>query len=161
MEKELRRRRISLMTLGSGVIAFGVWSLLKTFLYLWVDPIPMDFEDIPPEFRHIAVIIGYVLVGIFMAIDLSLRLYLGRSARAAGRGTKKSCAYIVVAVLLLASSAVSLILILFSKDGGRTSNQSVMDYYVSLFVEFTSMSILAELVYTAIRVKKLEKLLEG
>ena len=161
MEKELRRRRISLMTLGSGVIAFGVWSILKTFLYFWVDTFSIDYGQIPPEYWHLADIIAYVLVGGFMAVDLALRLYLGRSAQAAGRGTKRSCAYIVVAVLLLASSAVSLLLILFSKDGGRTSNQSVMDYYVSLFVEFTSMSILAELVYTAIRVKKLEKLLEG
>ena len=34
METERRRRQIALYTLGSGVIVFGAWSILKTFLYL-------------------------------------------------------------------------------------------------------------------------------
>lgn len=160
MEIELRRRRINLMTLGSGVIAFGVWSVLKTFLYIWVDSYVFEFPDIPPELIPTANAIAYALLGFLMLIDLALRAYIGLSARSVGMGKKKSRAYIILAALILASSIVSWVLMLVTHKYNRMENQSVLDYYVSLFVELSSSAILAEMIYTAIRVRKLEKLSE-
>ena len=139
MEIELRRRRINLMTLGSGVIAFGVWSVLKTFLYIWVDSYVFEFPD----------------------IHFALRAYIGLSARSVGMGKKKSRVYIILAAMILASSVVSWVLMLMNHTLNRMANQSAMDYYVSLFVELSSAAMLAEMIYTALRVRKLEKLLEG
>lgn len=161
MERELRQRQINLMTLGSGVIAFGVWSVLKSFLYIWVDSYTFDFPDIPPEFIPTANAIAYAFLSILMLIDLALRTYIGLSARSVGMGKKKHRAYIVIAALILASSIVSWVLMLVNHTSNRMENQSTMDYYVSLFVELCSSAILAEMIYTALRIRKLEKLLEG
>ena len=158
---ELRRRRITLMSLGTGVISFGVWSILKTMLYMYMNVIRLDVTDIPPEYQRGATIAAYIMYAIFLLIGLSLRLYVGMKARAAGNGQRQRLTYIVVAGVLLSFGVLSLMLVLFSRTSGRMENQSMMDYLVSIFVEFCSTAILAELVHTAVRVRKLAKLVEG
>ncbi len=158
---ELRRRRITLMSLGSGVISFGVWSILKTLLYIYVGVFKLDAATAPEQYRQAATNMAYVLLALFMLIGLSLRLFVGLKARAAGSGKRQRPTYIVVACLLLAWSVFSLLGAVFSRTSGRMENQSVMDYAVSMFVECCSAAMLAELVYTALRVRKLAKLVEG
>ena len=158
---ELRRRRITLMSLGSGVISFGVWSILKTLLYIYVGVFNLNVTTVPEEYQQAATAIAYVMLAFFMMIGLSLRLFVGLRARAAGSGKRQRPTYIVVAGLLLAWSVLSLLVAVFSRTSGRMENQSVMDYAVSIFVECCSAAILAELVYTALRVRKLAKLAEG
>ncbi len=158
---ELRRRRITLMSLGSGVISFGVWSILKTLLYIYVGVMKLNVTTIPEEYQRAATVTAYVMLAFFMMIGLSLRLFVGLRARAAGSGKRQRPTYIVVAGLLLAWSVLSLLVAVFSRTSGRMENQSVMDYAVSIFVECCSAAILAELVYTALRVRKLAKLAEG
>ena len=158
---ELRRRRITLMSLGSGVISFGVWSILKTLLYIYVGVMKLNVTTVPEEYQQAATAIAYVMLAFFMMIGLSLRLFVGLRARAAGSGKRQRPTYIVVAGLLLAWSVLSLLVAVFSRTSGRMENQSVMDYAVSIFVECCSAAILAELVYTALRVRKLAKLAEG
>lgn len=158
---ELRRRRITLMSLGSGVISFGIWSILKTFLYIYVGVLNLNVTTVPEQYRQATTIVAYVMLTFFMLIDLSLRLFVGLKARAAGSGKRQRPTYIVVAGLLLACSVLSLLVAVFSRTSGRMENQSVMDYAVSLFVEGCSAAMLAELVYTAVRMRKLTKLVEG
>lgn len=158
---ELRRRRITLMSLGSGVISFGVWSILKTLLYIYVGVFSLNVNTVPEEYRQAATNMAYVILAFFMMIGLSLRLFVGLKARAAGSGKRQRPTYIVVAGLILAWSVLSLLVAVFSRTSGRMENQSVMDYAVSMFVECCSAAMLAELVYTALRVRKLAKLVEG
>ena len=159
MEKELRRLRISLMTLGSGVFAFGVWSILKSYLYLWVNPVV--FDDIAEQEQYAVMIIFYVLFTFFMLIDLLLRAYVGMGARSMGMGKKKGLMYMIVLSLMLAVSVLSCLFMVMGRESTRMENQSEMDYFVSAFVEFCNMGVLAELLYTVVRVRKLEKQTEG
>ena len=159
MEKELRRLRISLMTLGSGVFAFGVWSILKSYLYLWVNPVV--FDDVEAQYQSAVMIVFYVMYTFFMLIDLLLRAYVGKGARAMGMGKRKGLLYMIVLSLMLAVSVLSCLFMVLGRGNARMENQSEMDYFVSAFVEFCSMGVLAELLYTVIRVKKLEKQAEG
>ena len=159
MEKELRRLRISLMTLGSGVFAFGVWSILKSYLYLWVNPVV--FDDIAEQEQYAVMIIFYVLFTFFMLIDLLLRAYVGMGARSMGMGKKKGLLYMIVLSLMLAVSVLSCLFMVLGRENTRMENQSEMDYFVSAFVEFCNMSVLAELLYTVVRIRKLEKQTEG
>ena len=159
MEKELRRLRIALMTLGSGVFAFGVWSILKSYLYLWVNPVV--FDDIEAQYQSAVTIAFYVLFSFFMLIDLLLRAYVGMGARSMGMGKKKGLMYIIVLSLMLAASVLSCFFMVTGRKNTRMENQSLMDFYVSAFVEFCNMGVLAERLYTVVRVRKLEKRTEG
>ena len=159
MEKELRRLRISLMTLGSGVFAFGVWSILKSYLYLWVNPVVID--DVPEQYQSAVTIIFYVMFTFFMLIDLLLRAYVGMGARSMGMGKKKGLLYMIVLALMLAVSVLSCLFMVLGREDVRMENQSELDFFVSAFVELCNLSVLAELLYTVVRVKKLEKQTEG
>ncbi len=159
METELRRRRTNLFTLGGGVIAFGVWSMLKTYLYMLVDPIPLTLE-VPEEYRKAALVVAYGLVTFFLLIDLGLRLYVGLSARAEGIGQKKGKAYIVLAVLMLIVNIASWLAYLFTYDY-KGGDAALVDYVVSLVVDLTSIVLLAQLIYNAVLVRRLSRQLEG
>ena len=159
MEKELRRRRIALMTLGSGVLAFGVWSILKSYLYLWVNPVV--FDDVEAQYQSAVIIIFYVLYTFCMLIDLLLRAYVGMGARSMGMGKKKGLMYLIVLTLMLSVSVLSCLFMVLGRREARMENQSKLDFYVSAFVELCNLGVLAELLYTVLRVRKLEKLREG
>ena len=159
METELRRRRSELLTLGYGIIAFGLWSVLKTYLYTWVDPIIRE-ADVTAENRTAAVIVAYIMITMVLAVDFGLRLYVGMSARAEGMGKKKGRGYIIVAALMLLIS----VLLWFLSLGyiqSRAENDSLMDYIISMVVDLTSIAILARLVYNAVKVRQLRRELEG
>lgn len=159
METELRRRRSELLTLGYGIIAFGLWSVLKTYLYTWVDPIIRE-ADVTAENRTAAAIVAYIMITMVLAVDFGLRLYVGMSARAEGMGKKKGRGYIVVAALMLLIS----VLLWFLSLGyiqSRAENESLMDYIISMVVDLTSIAILARLVYNAVKVRQLRRELEG
>lgn len=159
METELRRRRSELLTLGYGIIAFGLWSVLKTYLYTWVDPIIRE-ADVTAENRTAAAIVAYIMITMVLAVDFGLRLYVGMSARAEGMGKKKGRGYIIVAALMLLIS----VLLWFLSLGyiqSRAENESLMDYIISMVVDLTSIAILARLVYNAVKVRQLRRDLEG
>ena len=159
METELRRRRSELLTLGYGIIAFGLWSVLKTYLYTWVDPIIRE-ADVTAENRTAAAIVAYIMITMVLAVDFGLRLYVGMSARAEGMGKKKGRGYIIVAALMLLIS----VLLWFLSLGyiqSRAENDSLMDYIISMVVDLTSIAILARLVYNAVKVRHLRRELEG
>lgn len=159
MEIELRRRRSELLTLGYGIIAFGLWSVLKTYLYTWVDPIFNEVE-VQEQYKTAATILAYVMITIILALDFGLRLYVGMSARAEGMGKKKGRGYIIVAGLMLLASAV-LWLASLGYVQNRAESESLMDYVISMVVDLTSIAILARLIYNAVKVRQLRRQLEG
>ena len=161
METELRRKRIELLTLGAGVIAFGVWTVVKFILYLWVTPFDLSELDIDPQMKPVAVALVYAFVVLILAFLQSLRLYVGLSARAEGRGTKRGNAYIVLAALMLVFNVIWFVYLFFDFWGGKMEHQSKLDYITSTAVDFTSLLTLADLLYTALRVRKLSYELEG
>ncbi len=161
MEPELRRRRVNLSTLGMGVIAFGGWNILKTLLYLWVDPLLAVQEseaELPPSLLPIL-----TAIFIFFVVLVSLQyLYIGLSARAESLGKKKSPVYLFVTALLLLLNIASWISLVIA--GGvpqKLESQSSSDYYVSSFVDFTSLVVLGDMLWNGIRARYLKKKLEG
>ena len=161
MEIELRRRRINLSTLGAGVVAFGVWNVLKTMLYIFTSPVNFVVVDDAGEYGAVVSLIFYVLLGLLLALDLSLRLYIGLSARAEGRGRRKGSGYIIAAAVLFAMTAAYYVAAWVTHSNTRLENQAALDYYVSMFVDITAMIMLGDLLYTALRARKLEKQMEG
>lgn len=161
METQLRRNQIALVTLGTGTILFGVWSVIKTVLYLLAGPSLDSALEGDPSLTPIIKFFIFLILSLLMLIDLSLRLFVGRAARAEGMGKKPKSAYLYLAGLLLAFSAVVDLYSLYSFFTGTLKNQSGLDYAVSMLVELNSLVLLAGLIVTGRRVRKLRGQTEG
>ncbi len=163
METELRRRRIVLNNLGRITITFSVWSVIKTLLYFWVNPSFFSVSNITlsPEVQRIALIISYVIVAIMVLIDLLLRLYIGLSAVAVSNRRKRRSFYIVIAIAIALSNIIVWFCVILGYVNIRMDYQSSADYYVSSFVDFTSIVLLIELIFNSLRIRRLEKHMEG
>jgi len=150
----LRKMQSDLASMGLGVIAFGVWSVIKTVLY-----VALDTEKYLGSFEgNMAMIVTFwVLLGGALAIDLALRLHVGRSAIAEGKGAKRRRGYIVLALLMAAASFAALAAGLFLQGNVGDVENSL----VTLIVELTSDVLLLGVGVSAIRVKRLNRELTG
>ena len=147
-ERKMRRYRNLLTVSGLGVIIFGLWSVLKTILLLFMKE--GILSEIPDD-TFVRVMFFLILGGILL-IDVLIRLYVGLSARAEGFGKKKGYGYVVIAILMALASLTSLVLIFFD-----TNEQSLWELIVSVIVEATSLVVTIELLVAAFTVKKLKK----
>ena len=157
MRETLRRNQDTLFIIGTGVIAFGFWSVIKMCL-ISAFQTEEALGGVPDLSEGAATYIGTAL---FLAVDLCIRLYIGLSARAMGRDKKQGSAFIVLAALFAAFSAAAIIVIavLALKSGLVRLEDMGVDLLISLIVEFTSIATLVDLVFSAVRVKRLKKAL--
>ena len=148
--KEIKMRRYqNLLTVsGLGVIIFGLWTVLKTILLLFLQEDMVD--DLPDGLFYR--VLFFTLIGGVLLIDFLIRLFVGLSARAEGFGKKMGYGYIVVAILMALASLASLVMIFFD-----TADRSILELIVSFIVEATSMIATVELLVAAFTVKKLKK----
>ncbi len=147
--------------LGGGVIAFGVWSVVKMIMYFAVDPLKyFRFDDIPQEIWLYVMVFVYGVIVLLAGLDVGLRIYIGLSARAEARGKKKSRVYIIVAALMAAGNLLlflgTLVTLAFDPE---TATDNILDTLVSAIVDITAQITLIELVFTARNVQRLRKLL--
>ena len=147
-ERKMRRYQNLLTVSGLGVIIFGLWSVLKTILLLFMKE--GILSEIPDD-TFVRVMFFLILGGILL-VDVLIRLYVGLSARAEGFGKKKGYAYVIIAILMALASLASLVLIFFDAN-----EQSLWELIVSVIVEATSLVVTIELLVAAFTVKKLKK----
>ena len=160
MEKELRKRQILLAEAGVGVILFAVWNITKVNLYFGLTPLPVEvlYEEaakngISEKFLIISLII--VAVGILLW-QLCIRLYIGTSAAAEGKGKKKGYAYLVWAVVLLVSD-FHINWQAFDVQSILAGEEISVNQSMSICMEAASAYVLLQLLISGIRVKKLRK----
>lgn len=175
---QIRRSRDRLYTIGTGITAFGVWSIAKSILFLFSDlPQLVDLAAetgekaghvIPDEV--LAVIFVSILL-VILSLDIFLRLYIGICARKHARGTLKKKTYILFACLMIAGSAFAvaggvLNHILQLRETGPAAANAVVGILertgrngsiTAVFVEATSMIMMAELVINAVRIMRAER----
>ena len=160
MEKQLRKNKSRLQIFGSGVIAFTVWTFLKPeLLLLTLDPsetVPqIDMSDVDAWESAGSAENFFLVLCLLVAVLIALRLWVGFSARAEGRGKPCGYAYVVFAFLLFffefavfATTVVELI-------RGNSGDQTVLEVAGALIVDIGSVGTLGETAITAARVKKL------
>lgn len=148
MERRLRKSQNNLVVIGYGVIAFGVWSVIKIVLYTALNT---DINMLSAEGETVPVEVFWFIMLIFLAFELSLRLYVGFSAVYEGRGRKKRFGYIILALLmaLISFALVAANLAAFGSD------ESPGKTVVTIIVEASSSIMLAEMAIFAVRVKLL------
>jgi hypothetical protein len=161
-EKELRRERSTLRSLALGIVAFGLWSVLKTIISLMMVPLEeiLDSEALAAvtnsglRFAVYAVMVITALA--IMSVDLIPRLYVARKARREGLGEDQGRGWIIWAVILLVFWIVLDIIEITGLPGQiKDAAKGPLDSIVTLAVDLTATVILGELCFTAFRVKKL------
>jgi len=165
---QIRKQENSLAISGLAVIAFGIWTVIKTGLMLLISPeefnAQFDIDELTQEIAEADDITAGILTGaaaagiiIAMAIDLFIRLKVGMAARKEGMGGKKmGKGKIVLAVIL------SLILMTSVVGGTMEIINSGLDdsmdtRMIAVLIDLTALSACVHLLYSARRLRKLRK----
>lgn len=148
MEVRIRQLENDMITIGTGVIAFGFWSFIKSVLtYIFVGE--SYFEDVTDEYRTICIVILWI---IFALIPL-VYLWIGLSARAEGNGKHKSVLYLIMLCLIILFSTFVIILELFS----LYRLERILSMTVTIIIDLTRMVFLMEILVYSITLRTLRK----
>ena len=156
-ERLLRKNQNTLVIVGKGVIAFGVWSAVKVVLSaMLMEDFQQTLKATTDTGEPVPPLAVYATLTVMLLLLLGFRVLIGRSAIAEGRGRKSRWLYLVLAGLL---ALIDLAALVGSFVWIKDSYKSVTDLVVTVVVELTSIVTRAELVLSAIRVKRLTRLL--
>ena len=155
LQIQLRKNQDTLKIVGLGVMVFGVWSIVKTILYTTAQWSSITEEIVVPEANETLAKMVYIfMIAVTMVVEIAVRLYIGRSAIAEGRGERRRPGYVVVAFLITAIG-LTLTVTAFVVPGIRMELNP--ELLASLFVEITSAVITFEMCWSAVRVRKLRR----
>ena len=171
---KLRKYENILAISGVAVIAFGVWTIIKSAFYLLLQPFDIEIF-IPPEQLaemeaemgpNVDILTSGVIVGaifFILFLDLLLRFYIGKSAYADGRARKrKRVIYVIVAIIMAVAFANGIWATVSNLFFGEPTEQSegveyMRGVFTSVLLDMTSLLALIELIVSAIQVRRLRK----
>lgn len=147
MEVKTRRLENNMITLGTGIIAFSIWALLKYALTSFTDLSPT--ETMTAKAR----VVFYIIIIVFSLTDVLLHFYIGVSARSEGKGKKKTPLYLVLSALIimvyLLGIAFEIYLLFFSKN--------YFTLFVTTLVDVTSTIIFIEMFVYAVQLRGIRR----
>jgi len=156
-QAKIRRIQHTLSIAGSGVFAFCVWSLAKISLFLSL----VDESTLQTTLCNLLGIDSdtlmngvYATIVAIIIIDLVVRIYVGMSARAEGRGKKKGSFYLVVAAIAALANISSLVFIAFS----TSLTLFPLDMVISIAVEATAVAALVLVIYSSIALRRMSRM---
>lgn len=149
MDAKIRKTEINLITLGTGVIFFGVWTLVKSLVSFFLLDTEIR-ENLSDEMFIFTIITFWSLI----AISFLLNFYVGLSARALGKGKNKSSFFLVVAGIIVFFRSILVVLEIIAAifDHGDSIN-----LLISAFIDITTIVFLVELMVYSVRLKKIRK----
>lgn len=167
----IRRAQDTLVNVGTGVILFGSWEVIKVMLTMianrakLLDYMKSNIETVTdgPVFSDTALfLIFFSMAMVFYGFGLVSRIIIGRSAIAEGKGKKTGSVYLVltaVMILIGVSSFWGDLLLLMGKNAGAVGEDLLLKdvSIVSLFIELTSLVMLIEMAAAAIKVKRYKR----
>ena len=152
-----RRLRNLLSTSSFGVIVFGLWSIIRSVLYVLFSresqkEIDTAVSETGVETSGVLVVIVIMML-VILGVEITLRLFVGLSARSESKGKKKSIAYVIVAGILIPFYVISVIYNIASTD----YINGVVDNIITIIMDITSTLALIELFVAAIRIRVMRK----
>ena len=149
MDAKTRKTAINLITLGTGVVFFGIWTLVKSL----VSFILLDAE-LHENLTEEMILFTKIFFWSLISVSFILNLYVGLSARALGKGKNTSSFFLVVAgiIVFFRSIIAAIELIGAFLDYGDTIN-----LIITAFIDITTIVFLVELMVYSIRLKKIRK----
>ncbi len=183
---KLRKYESVLVISGFGVIAFGMWSIIRAAIYYLLNPLDLTNYLAESELAEImaigregdaefitdnlaGIVTAFIFIGLM--IDLMFRVYVGLSARRDGRRLKKSVLYIIIvwimAIVMFAGICLTIddfiapIINAFSDSADEAFEETAKNgdqaASVSLIVDITSFLVLLEVGVCSINVRRLRK----
>ena len=154
-QAQIRRLQDTLTIAGSAVIAFSIWSLAKIGMFLaFADKDLLSWLlGLDKDSLTTAVYVSLIVVAL---IDVSVRAYVGMSARAEGRGAKKGPFYLVVAAFIALANASSLVAIALSASLALPLSSMI----VPIVIEATAITALVLVIRSSTRLRRKNKTAE-
>ena len=149
MEVKERRMENNLITIGTGVLASGLWSFMKFILTaFFVDD---TYQKVLTEQNAVILAITFWSVAL---INLGVHSYIGFSARAEGKRKRKGAYLVLTGIVAFVKSiaVVSEIVLLFRTDHGMIA------LLISLVIDTTATVFLVELMITSTAIRRIKKL---
>ena len=173
---KIRKFRDTLVTGGFAIIAFGIWTVIKSIMeaFTILQPLigSLSYENLTQlQAKQLKAMIEdnslfyffLLMIVAFLIVDLSVRVYVGLSARAIGLQKKKrngkersGIVWLIFGVILTGFSVYSLVVSLI-QTRDLLEVYSIEYYVISLFVDVTSIFVTAELIVTGFRLRKFTK----
>ena len=147
---QFRRNSKTLVILGTGVMVFAFWTIVKIAAYLILG-VPIVDEEELGETDELFLIIFYVILVVVLLGDVIIRLIVGLCLRSEGLGKRVKSGYLVLNVWLILFGVVSLWLEI---EDLMMLNDTFMDEYITLFMELSSFLILIEAFIAAIGARR-------
>ena len=148
-----RRESNTLVVLGTGVIAFGFWSILK-MLGMFIFSVDVFRPSDEEELGAAGMIFAIIIAVIIMAVDVLFRVFVGLRARRDGEGRKVSATYLVFTMFLILGSILSVIT---EAANVLSAGGSFFEGFASLVMELTSLVISIEVFIAGVYVRRFRK----
>lgn len=148
MDSTIRKTEDNLITIGNGVILFGVWSFVKYMLNIFI----IDTDILAGQPKEIKLLLITVFLGISLT-GAGSRVYVGLAARLEGT-RRKRLPYLLLTgfMLLLYGVVVAAELILFF-----ISLENIVYSVIVMVIDVTSMLFLLQLMINSLRIRRLRK----
>lgn len=145
MNVKLRKTEVNLVTLGTGVIFFGAWAFIKLVLTTFLYDTPLMGELSGAE-----LVAAYIILFLVAGVAFLIHFYIGMSARAEGKGKRKSLFYIILTGIIV---LIGLPIFLFEAVLLFAGDHSLSHIIITLIIEATSQIIMLEVFIYAIKVR--------
>ena len=147
---EMRRYRSLMEICSMGIVAFGVWSIIKFCLELMSNPEEIFYSESGSAALS-AKIITLVVVIILIILDLLMRLYIVRTALLVSKDLINKTRYSIFALFLIIEGLVGIGLEVKSIINDPSV---VLKSAVSIMVELTALGAVIGLIYAGIHFKR-------
>ena len=148
MRKELRQHQNTLVIIGTGVMVFSIWSVIRTIMNLVLNHQYLQLlqDAYGADINLIGLHVPLILI---LAIDLGFRLFVGHSARTMGKeGTRwTACIAGTIVLIVIGALSISRMIMAFRLD------TQILNDLITLFIDVTSFVLLIELLVSAVKVK--------
>ena len=150
-----RRYANTIKLTADGTLLMGIWNLLKVVINTFSD---MGEQMRNGEVPYLFAVFGVTLVmAVFFVIGISFRFIIWKGARKESADGKKRNAYIICAAALLAYGVYAFALFIQKAVSGSVEASEI----TKLVFDLTSFIILCELLYCAIKLRKVRAELAG
>ena len=147
---KLRRYEDDLNVSGTGIVIMGAWSIVKLIMDLFLESKEYFAFEADSKFEYA---FGVTFVAIISLIVIKIHLYIGLNAIKASKGREHKKGYFAGSVIILIIMVLCLLLYI-----EKFQDIDNIDTTISaLLVDLTTIYILAVVVISTVKIKKLRK----